>query len=252
MISSSAGTHRPPGSERVMADEEERAAKKLSDEVMARLPGQLGRFRDHPQIQKFLAQFAREGKRKAARFKFLLLRGPSQSGKSLKAESLFNFKALRVNCQGLEGGALPSIKEFVPKVHKAIIWDEINHVQVLNNKLVFQSGPKPVTLAQSACNAFSYTKMLYAVPHVLCSNDFRMENTPGQKDLREDELDWLKSNIIEASLPADQKWYLPKAGSSGGSSKGKRCTPELPCADLIMPGLVGVHGFISGPMPLIV
>ena len=92
----------------------------------ARAPSLLGTFRSHPVIDAWLEQFQPEMVERSLRFKPLLLRGESRSGKSMKASSIFGFgKTLAVNCQGV-APALPSIRAFDRMQHKCILWDELH------------------------------------------------------------------------------------------------------------------------------
>ena len=145
-------------------------------QVLGRAPSLLGTFRGHPEIDAWLEMFRPEVVEQSLRFRPLLLRGASRTGKSMKASSIHGFdKTLVVNCQGVSP-ALPSIRAFCRARRKCILWDEVTPEQMLANKMVFQSGPLPVTLAQSACNGFAYDKWLFGVPHILCSNIFPLDS----------------------------------------------------------------------------
>ena len=187
--------------------ERERDAKLERAALLKTLEAGLGAFRGHPNISKFAQQYleARSGK-PAWRFKFLLLRGRTRMGKSQKAMSLFGVQGtLLVNCQGL-GTSIPSLREVVPGETMCIVFDEISAEQVLANKLVFQAGPWPVTLGQSACGQHAYSLDLYALPMICCSNDFKTTEADG---LSEDAAAWIKGNMLEASPPEQCAWYWP-------------------------------------------
>ena len=174
-------------------------------EVQKALFANLKCFRSHPTIDIFLAQFRPETWSKQLRFRCLGLFGNSRSGKSCKALSLFGPEAtLKVNCQGLPTGAIPSIARFDRSVHRCILWDEVRPDQVLGNKEVFQSGPWPVTLGQSVCNQHSYQVWLYHTAHILCSNDFRMTTAEGAS---QEDADWLTQNLYIATLPVGERWF---------------------------------------------
>lgn len=192
--------------EHMAAEEEQRALAMLHHERQL-LDTSFQRFRLHPAISVFLAQF--NAVQPQSRYKSLLLRGPSRCGKTQKALSLFGADStLSVNCQGV-APHLPSIRAFVRKQHAAILWDEIVESQVLSNKLCFQSGLTPVTLGQSACNQHAYQVILYKIPMILCSNTFRMGDEEGS-DLAEEDRDWLSENIVVAELGPGEKWFLDK------------------------------------------
>lgn len=168
----------------------------------------LGVFRWHPLIDEFLAQFKDNKPERGMRlrFKALLLRGETRSGKTRKAISLFGSGCtFETNAQGMAPD-LPNIEAFDREKHAAIVWDEIVEQQVLCNKLCFQSGVGKVAFQQSKCNAHSYQKYLYGVPQILCSNVFSMTGPP-DKPLRQEDADWLSQNIIEVRLEPGEKWF---------------------------------------------
>jgi hypothetical protein len=163
-------------------------------------------FHGHDIIDLFLTQFIRDMLNPLFRFKSLLFRGISESAKSKKAASLFgSMYTLVVMAQGM-APALPSIRAFDNKKHMAILWDEIEPCQVLQNKMVFQSGLEAVTLQQSACNAHSYTKHLFEVPMLLCSNKFDFRGTE-KHPLDPQDTQWLEQNIYVVDPPPGGKWY---------------------------------------------
>jgi hypothetical protein len=167
-----------------------------------------------------MAQFEGPSAKPLARYKCLLLRGETRSGKSARAKSLFGSdRTLCVNAQ-VKDGSLPCIKQFSRSRHAAILWDEIEEKQVLNNKLCFQSGLQMVALGQSACNAYAYELMLHGVAMLLCSNNFSMTHSDG-KPLPQEDAEWLAGNIIEVALAKDEKWYIDK--QDGIESSKRRC-----------------------------
>jgi hypothetical protein len=180
----------------------------------------LGDFRNHPTIDRFMLQFNPKNLEGATRFLCLLLRGPSQCGKSQRAEALHGPEAtLTVNCQGISP-SLPSIKAFNRSKHLAICWDEVDEAQVLSNKMIFQSGNKLQALGQSHCNAFSYERYLFGTAMILCSNTFSFTHSRG-KPLSQLDRDWLEKNIMEAALPEGHKWY-----SSTSDTEEQPCAPH--------------------------
>ena len=189
----------------VREQERERRARREREVLLWRLENGLGAFRGHDNITKFLEQFEQARTRNPKwRFRFLLLRGRTRMGKSQKAMSLYGIKgSLLVNCQGL-GTSLPSLRSVVRGETLCIVFDEISAEQVLANKLVFQAGPWPVTLGQSACGQHAYSLDLYALPMICCSNDFKTTEADG---LSADAAEWLEENKFEASPPKGGPWY---------------------------------------------
>ena len=176
--------------------------------VQTLLMDTLGAFRPHPRVEVFLSQFDTRNYGVKHRFKPLGLFGGSQTGKSSKALSLFGMQStLKVSCQGLGSGVIPSIARLDRRTHRAILWDEIRPDQVLGAKEVFQSAPWVLSLGQSNCNQFAYEVWLYGIAHILCSNSFPMSESEGQS---KEDAEWLSSNILDVSLPAGQTWFFGK------------------------------------------
>ena len=162
-------------------------------------------FVSHAVITEFLLQFETSRYGVDHRKKCLLLVGDSQQGKSTKALSLFSpEKTLKVSCQGLPDGVLPSLGRFDRAQHLAIVWDEIRPDQVLNNRELFQSNAHEQFLQQSVCNQHAYSVWVYHTAQILCANSFGMDSPP----LSEGDAQWLNSNIHVARLAPGQRWFL--------------------------------------------
>jgi len=173
--------------------------------VQATLEARQCGFIDHPVIQRFLAQFQNHQYGVQPRTLCLLLVGDSRQGKSTKAMSLYNVKnTLKVSCQGLPKGVLPSLARFDRSKHKAIVWDEIRPDQVLNHRELFQSNAFEQILSQSICNQHSYGVWLYFTAMILCANEFKMV-APG---IPAGDSQWLQANLLLAELGPGQKWFL--------------------------------------------
>ena len=173
--------------------------------VQGLLQSQQACFISHAVITKWFAQFETSRYGVDGRKKCVLLVGDSQQGKSTKALSLFGpDKTLKVSCQGLPQGVLPSLGRFDREKHVAIVWDEIRADQVLNNREVFQSNCHEQFLQQSVCNQHAYSVWLYHIAQILCANSFDLEHPP----LAEGDAQWLNTNLDVARLAPGQRWYL--------------------------------------------
>jgi len=182
------------------------AQKRCADQWREELEGHLGDFRSTQRILHWQAQYDPRAS-KQLRFKPLLLQGKTRSGKTRKAISIFGHdRTMVVNCQGL-GAALPSLRDFCRQKYSCIVFDEISAIQVLSNKMVFQAGVDQVVLGQSACNQHAYSKWLYGVPMILCSNDFQMRSREDSPMLQVDE-EYLEANVVDASLPEGERWFF--------------------------------------------
>ena len=165
-------------------------------------------FRVLPEVMVWQEQFRPE--KLALRYTTLALIGHSRAGKTNFAQSLFGRRnTLTVSCQCL-GGNLPDIRPLDVSCHAAIVWDECDARQILNNKVVFQSGPIAVTLAQSACNAHAYVKYLHRVAHIVCAIFFARKVGDVCADgscVSEADADWLEANVVFVDLAPQQSLY---------------------------------------------
>ena len=162
-------------------------------------------FLSHAVITEFLLQFETSRYGVDPRKKCLLLVGDSQQGKSTKALSLFSpEKTLKVSCQGLPSGVVPSLGRFDRAKHVAIVWDEIRPDQVLNNRELFQSNAHEQFLQQSVCNQHAYSVWVYHTAQILCANSFDMDSP----SLSVGDAQWLDSNVFVARLAPGQRWFL--------------------------------------------
>ena len=182
-----------------MLDREEEIRRVQRD-----IESDLKAFIEHPVIVKFTDQVQPHKYGKVGRLQCLLLVGDSQQGKSNKAMSLFGVNnTLKVSCQGLPPGVLPSLARLDRDVHKAILWDEVRPDQVLNNREIFQSNQWEQWMSQSSCNQHAYSVWLYFIPMILSANEFNMDAAAIPAADRE----WLRKNILVAALAPGQKWY---------------------------------------------
>ena len=174
-------------------------------QVLDAMAASLAAFRSHPVIDGWLASYQADLDRPLWRFKCLLLRGRSMSGKSQKGMSLFGIKqTICLDCQGCVSG-LPDLRDFDRTRHRAILFDEVDHRVVLANKLLFQAGPMPLALSQSACQQHVYRRWFFSIPMILCSNFFLLDES---SDLSKEDSDWLRANIVEVNIPDDQTWFV--------------------------------------------
>ena len=173
------------------------------ENVQASLRSKERPFRGHERINEFLEQFDRRHYADRARFKFLVLVGPSVQGKTSKGMSLHPGRTLKVCCGGCPEGAMPSLVSFDRAKHSAILFDEIRPDQVLKHREVFQANQYTQTLGQSACNAFNYSVWVYAIAFILCANSWDL----GGDKLAPEDREWITANSIEVRLPVGEFWY---------------------------------------------
>ena len=159
------------GSEKMLRQIEfhERASKQVetkntSNHLLCKLKQKETKFRHDPTVEGWARQFVDVFTNPLHRYRSLLLRGESRAGKTAFAVNIFGYeRSLVVNCQGCSPD-LPSVEDLDRDYHVAIVWDEIEEQQVLNNKQVFKAPAHIVTLGQSKCNQFAYSKLLHGIP----------------------------------------------------------------------------------------
>ena len=169
-------------------------------------------FIQHPVVLSWKQQYEQWNYGVLKRFNTLVLRGPTQLGKTSYAESIFGEAAtLTVQCQGL-GNDLPSLREFCRDTHKCIVFDEVDVQQILGNKALFQAGKNVLELSQSKCGGFRYSVWPYQTALICCSNNFPVSEKEGLKDVAD--INWIKGNTTVVELAADQTWFVPGSSSS--------------------------------------
>ena len=124
------------------------------------------------------------------RYRFLVLEGPSQHGKTQFARSLVpEDEILELSCSG---GVPVDFRSFKRHQHKLVLFDEIEAQQVLALRKAFQAGASPVQMGHSATGMYTYSMFLYRIMFVLCSNTW----TASLSKLKPDDVSWIEANQI--------------------------------------------------------
>ena len=145
-------------------------------------------FKTFADVENWKAQYAQV----QWRYKFLVLVGPSRTGKTQFARSLGEPAAsliYEVNCSS---GQEPDMRAFVWSKHKLVLFDESHPKMVTQQRLLFQAGTQDITLGTSATNCHSYTVYCHQVRMVLCTNCWE----PEVRDLVPGDREWLAANSI--------------------------------------------------------
>ena len=126
------------------------------------------------------------------RYAFMVYDGKSRTGKTERAAAWWLEKnTLVVNAQNTN---TPSLRDYDPSKHLAIVYDEGSWALPSSQRMLFQSGPRGVKLAQSNCNIDVYEVLLYGVPQIITTNNF----WKGWSSLDTDHVEakeWLQANM---------------------------------------------------------
>ena len=94
-----------------------------------------------------------------------------------------------MNCAG---ASHPPLRNFDPKVHNCVIFDEASPRMVLQYRRLFQAPNCQVIIGQSPTNQSSYPVYLNDTALVVCSNTWHLE-LPA---LAEADRCWLQANMV--------------------------------------------------------
>ena len=193
-----------------------------------------------PQIESWRMSFEEVEER----YKMLVLHGPSRTGKSRLARSLFGLdRTLVVDVQHAEH---PDLHGYRRHQHLAILLDEVASPKfIVGNKKLLQAHVDGALLGQSATQMFTYGVFLWRTPVILTTNNWDLSSLAG------DELEWVSSNCVAVQVdtpvfePTRKASALPKPRPSHKrqralpkplpkprpSHKRQRVARELPTSD---------------------
>ena len=117
------------------------------------------------------------------RYQMLVLHGPSRTGKSRLARSLFGMEHTFV--VDVQHAAHPDLRGYRRHKHKAILLNEVASPKfVVGNKKDLQVHVDGALLGQSATPLFTYDVFVWRTPNILTTNDWKLDC------LAQDEMDW--------------------------------------------------------------
>ena len=132
------------------------------------------------------------------RYKFLVLYGPSRTGKSRLARSLFGYdRTLVVDILNAEH---PNLKSYRRGQHRAVLLDEMKGPAfICSDKKIVQSHVDGAELGQSPTQQFVYESFLWRTPIIITTNNWDLSC------LDQTDQDWLLSNAVAVHL-AEPVW----------------------------------------------
>ena len=144
-------------------------------------------FKRYDVVDTWLQQYATD----RHRYKFLVLQGPSQLGKTAFARSLCDpgLETLEVNCAS---GDEPDLRAYRLRKHGLVLFDEIVPQQVVSQRKVFQCQSAKVQMGCSATNMYSYEVYVWRKKFVLASNNWEV----GMTQLPAADQAWIRANRI--------------------------------------------------------
>ena len=174
--------------------EQERVRHRVADmraEAERSLSASLRPFRTFAQIDQWQVQYAQP----LHRYKFLILEGPSQTGKTQLARSLCpqSQTVFEVNCAA---DSEPPLQGFNPIQFGLILFDEIRPATVVRQRKLFQASLAEVQLGCSSTNVYMYKVCTYKTRIVCCSNDW----TAHLRALDPTSREWLVHNSVHVSV----------------------------------------------------
>ena len=144
-------------------------------------------FRTIPEVEEWKEQYGvlRE------KYKFLVLDGPSRTGKSSYAATLASDarRFLAVDCSTAKE---PAMRDFRRGFHEVVCWDDATPEMVLGVKRLAVASVDEVRLGQWATHLPSYKIWFHRIKLVVCSTMWRamLEQLPSA------DKEWLNANSI--------------------------------------------------------
>ena len=151
-----------------------------------------------------------------SRYKFYVLEGRSQTGKSVWSSWCMGdpSNVFYVNCAHCPE---PDLREFEPLVHKVILMVEASPMMVINQKLLMQCPPQYIKLGQSGTNCHAYDVIVTGIMMFICSNSWISDVLKMGK--LEDQ-QWIQDNSIVANIVSNKLWHEdpPQDFPNGGAT----------------------------------
>ena len=201
----------------VVLHETTTAHAKEKEEVRARLAAKARPFKPLPDaIQSWKEQYAEEEER----YRMLVLHGPSRTGKSRLARSLFGDRAtLVVDVQHADH---PDLRAYRRGTHVAVLFDEVMSPKfVVGNKKVLQAHVDGAILGQSATQLYTYEVFLHKTPLMLTTNNWEYGNFSAA------DRDWIEANCVAVHINAPV-WEALSSESAGAMLPAAEASPRGP------------------------
>lgn len=156
-----------------------------------------------PRVQQWRDQYS--GFR--SRYKFLVLDGPSSTGKTRYALDQYHIgQMLYTDCSM----GIPNLREFDSDKHCAILFDELSPRAALTLKKCLQASNDTVQLGASPTMSHAYSLHLFKVAMVICCNNWQEQLV----SLTTSEVEWLTTNCFYVAVDGPLWLDEPSGGES--------------------------------------
>lgn len=156
-----------------------------------------------PRVQQWRAQYSEI----KSRYKFLVLDGPSSTGKTRYALDQYGIgQMLYSDCSM----GIPNLRSFDADKHRAILFDELSPKAALTLKKCLQAGNDTVQLGASPTMAHAYSLHVFKVAMIICCNNWQEE----LQTLSPSEVEWLTTNCFYCSVDGPLWMEEPIGGES--------------------------------------
>ena len=163
-------------------------------EVEATLRQQQKPFKRFVQVEKWLEQYSHI----RGRYKFLVLDGASQTGKTKFAFSLVPPNACYYcDCSGK---GIPDLRKFDWSVHEMVVLDEMGPAGALACKKSIQASNEPCTMGTSPTLQHSYSVYVWRTKFVISTNTWH--SATALKGMSAEDKDWLLQNAVVVHVDA--------------------------------------------------
>ena len=144
-------------------------------------------FRAIPEVEEWKEQYHEDRRR----YKFLILDGPSCTGKSRYAAALASdaTRFLNVDCSL---STEPDLRNFRRGLHNVVCWEGATPEMVLRVRKLAQASVDEVVLGQCCTSMSSYKLWFHRIKLVICSNEWGRLS----EQLRSEDKEWFRLNSI--------------------------------------------------------
>ena len=165
------------------------------------------------EIERFKMQFDEV----LDRYMLLVLWGPSRTGKSKLARSLYGEAQTLV--VDIQHAMHPDLRDYKRGRSLALLLDEMSSPEfIIQNKKLLQAHVDGAKLGQSATQLYSYNVFLWRLPIIITTNNWNLD------DLEEVDREWIESNCLAVYI--GEPVWLSRAKTAAAAPDSLVATPR--------------------------